>query len=511
MKVVINPTYEGLREWITQLPEHFAQQGEVIYDARNQIRIMTAPDGTEVCVKRFHQPAFLNRIAYSCLRAPKAKRAYENAFALLAKGIQTPEPIAYILCGEGLLKESYLVTLQSRFSHTFYDFRDGETAGKEDLIRAFAHYAAALHNAGVLHKDFSPGNILYGQENGHWAFEIVDINRMRFGDVSPREGCRNLCRLWGKSDFFELLNPVYARDRGIDEGLSLKWIQTERKQFWAHHAHEHFVTDDTFSIGIIISTYNHPEWLEKVFWGLMEQTHPVDEIIIADDGSDDRTVALINRYSDRLPLQHVWHEDRGFRKTEILNKAVAQAQSEYLIFMDQDVVPRRDFVSRHYLNASRGHFISGGAVMLPKGLSGALTEEDIRTGRAFEIKWLRAHGMAWNWKMSKLWKNMFLCGVLNRLTPTNASWNGNNASTWREYIVAANGFDTRMRYGGEDREFGERLENAGIRGIQLRYGTPMLHLYHERPYRNRDDWERNQAIRRETKKRKLTTTSYGIA
>lgn len=510
MKTVINPTYESLREWIEAIPQSFASTGEVIYDARNQIRLITTPNGMKVCVKRFHAPRFMNRIAYTFCRKPKAERAYRNALKLRQKGIATPDPIAYLLCGKGLLKESYLITVASSLRHSFYDFRDGEIAGKEELIRAFATYAAALHNAGVLHKDFSPGNILYDRIDGQWQFELVDINRLRFGHVSPKEGCENLCRLWGKSDFFELLSPVYAQARQIDETQCLKWIQAARRHFWKHHYHEHFVTDDTFSVGIILSTYNQPAWLEKVLWGLMVQTHPANEIIIADDGSDQRTEEIIRRYSNCLPLRHVWQEDKGFRKTEILNKAVLEATSEYLIFMDQDGIPRHDFISQHYRHARRGHFVSGGAVMIPKALSQSLTKEDIFSGNAFRIPWLRQHGMPWNWKMSKLWQNPFVCRVMNLLTPTNASWNGNNASTWREYIVNANGFDTRMRYGAEDREFGQRLENAGITGIQLRYGTPLMHLYHERPYRNEKDLAFNKAIWRETRQKKLTQTAHGL-
>ena len=509
MRIVIHPKYESLRAWLEQIPATFAREGEVIYDARNQIRTTDA-NGLSVVVKRFHKPAWPNRVAYTWFRKPKAQRAYENAFELLRRGIATPEPVAYILCGDGLLEESYLVTLQSSLKHTFYDFRDGKIAGKEDLICVFAQYAASLHNAGVLHKDFSPGNILYDQVNGKWQFELVDINRMRFGKVSPKEGCYNLCRLWGKRDFFETLCPDYAKARGIDEAQCMEWIDLGRKRFWAHHAHEHFVTDDTFSVGVIVSTYNHPEWLEKVLWGLMNQTHPANEIIVADDGSDERTAALVKRYADQLPLTHVWQEDRGFCKTEILNKAVLAAKSEYLIFMDQDVVPRCDFISQHYLHAKKGRFVSGGAILLPKALSEALTQKDICSGRAFDIRWLQQQGMRWNWKMSKLWRSELACRVMNCLTPAKASWNGGNASTWRKYIIQANGFDTRMRYGAEDREFGQRLENAGIRGIQLRYGTPLLHLYHERPYRNKEDFERNKAIWRETRKQKLTKTAYGI-
>lgn len=510
MTIVINPTYEALRGWLLSLPEIFSHQGEVIYEARNQIRLITAPDGTELCVKRFHQPRFLNRIGYSFLRAPKAKRAYDNALRLLSYGIGTPMPVAYILCGKGLLAESYLVTEKSTLRHTFYEFRDGVIAGKEDLIRSFARFSARIHETGVLPLDYSPGNILYDRVNGEWQFELVDINRMHFGKVSEKQGCCNFCRLWGKTDFFDVLAPAYAQARHMDEKQCREWVLDSRKHFWAHHPHEHFVTDDTFSVGVIVSTYNNPEWLEKVLWGLMNQTHPANEILIADDGSDERTRELIRRYQSRLPLKHVWHEDKGFRKTTILNQAVLTAQSEYLIFMDQDLVPRRDFISQHYKHARRGHFVSGGAIMVPETLSHALTEEDIRSGNAFRISWLRTHGMPWNWKMSKLWSNPLLCRLMNFLTPTNASWNGGNASTWREYIIQAKGFDTRMRYGAEDREFGQRLENAGITGIQLRYGTPLLHLYHQRPYRNEQDWQANRAIWQQTKKEHLITTSYGL-
>jgi len=510
MKLVLNPKYEHLRGWIESIPTIFAHEGEVIYDARNQIRFMQAPDGTKVCVKRFHKPHLLNSICYTFLRTSKAVRAYNNALILQERGIATPTPIAYVLCGKGLLEESYLVSMQSTLRHTFYDFRDGKIAGKEDLIQAFARFSARMHDAGILPLDYSPGNILYDQINGEWHFELVDINRMCFGTVDAKRGCGNFCRLWGKSDFFEVLAPAYARARQIDEYQCLQWILDARKRFWAHHPHEHFVTDDTFSVGVIVSTYNNPLWLEKVLWGLMSQTHPAHEIIIADDGSDERTRTLVQRYQALLPIKHVWHEDKGFRKTTILNKAVLVAQSEYLIFIDQDLIPRNDFISQHYKHARRGHFVSGGAILLPEGLSYALKEEDIRSGNAFCIAWLRSHGMPWNWKMSKLWRQPWLCSIMNSLTPANASWNGGNASTWREYIIRAKGFDTRMRYGAEDREFGQRLENASIRGIQLRYGTPLLHLYHQRPYRNEQDWQTNKTIWEHTKREHLTTTSYGL-
>ena len=235
MRIVINPTYEHLRAWIEALPETFAKQGKVIYDARNQIRIITAPDGTELCVKRFHAPRFLNRLVYTYWRAPKAKRAYENALRLQAAGIGTPEPIAYILLtSEGLLSESYLVCRKSKLARNFYEFRHHPLAGDEGIIRAFARFTAAMHEKGILHKDFSPGNILFDrQQDGTVAFEIVDINRMVFGKpVGLDTACRNFCRLWGKEDFFVLLAQEYAKARGFDEEQCTRLTIKYWKRFW---------------------------------------------------------------------------------------------------------------------------------------------------------------------------------------------------------------------------------------------------------------------------------------
>ena len=87
---------------------------------------------------------------------------------------------------------------------------------------------------------------------------------------------------------------------------------------------------ERFTIGVIISTYNNPKWLEKTLWGYMCQSRPADEIIVADDGSGPETKALIEAYMGKLPISHVWHEDKGFRKTRILNVALLRSKADYL-------------------------------------------------------------------------------------------------------------------------------------------------------------------------------------
>lgn len=264
------------------------------------------------------------------------------------------------------------------------------------------------------------------------------------------------------------------------------------------------------TIGVIISTYNNPQWLEKTLWGYTAQTRPADEIIIADDGSRPETAELIRNFEKRLPVRHVWHEDNGFRKTIILNKALAMATADYLVFTDQDCVPRHDFLATHERMACSGRFLSGGYFKLPMGISRLLSHEDILSGRAFSLQWLMQQGLKLSFKCTKLVGNPLFAWLMNHITPTHATWNGMNSSGWRTDLLSANGFDERMQYGGEDRELGERLTNAGIRGKQIRYSAIVLHLDHNRPYVNDEAWQLNNAIRKNTKKLKLTRTEHGM-
>ncbi|MFI3248265.1 MAG: glycosyltransferase family 2 protein [Rikenellaceae bacterium] len=263
-------------------------------------------------------------------------------------------------------------------------------------------------------------------------------------------------------------------------------------------------------VGVIISTYNNPKWLEKTLWGYLYQDHMADEIVIADDGSREETRLLIESFADRLPIKHVWHEDDGFQKSRILNRALEASTAEYLIFTDQDCIPRHDFISTHLAYAQKGYLLSGGYFKLSMDLSNLISEEDVRSGDAFDLKWLREKGFKANFKATKLSKNIPFTRFMNFVTPAKATWNGCNASGWREDAMATRGFNEQMQYGGQDREFGERLFNRGIRSKQIRYSAIVLHLDHKRPYKTKESIEKNVNIRKETRRSGITETPHGI-
>lgn len=262
---------------------------------------------------------------------------------------------------------------------------------------------------------------------------------------------------------------------------------------------------------VIMSTYNAEAWLEKVIWGFSVQTERDFEIIIADDGSGPKTKELLDRLRDEIsmPLVHVWQEDKGFQKSQILNKAIMAANSDYLIFTDGDCIPRKDFVETHINFREPGYFLSGGYFKLPMNISQAISKDDIFNQRCFDVKWLKGMGLP-SKNTSKLSTSGFKSWFLNLVTPTKATWNGHNASGWKTDLVFINGFNQEMQYGGQDRELGERLFNKGLKSKQIRYSAVCVHLDHARGYVNEETWKKNYAIRKNTRDNKVIKTPIGI-
>ena len=265
-------------------------------------------------------------------------------------------------------------------------------------------------------------------------------------------------------------------------------------------------------LSVIITTYNSPAWLQKVLWGYQTQTFTDFEVVIADDGSTNDTRQLINDMRNEVfyTIQHIWHADEGFRKCEILNKAIVASKADYLVISDGDCIPRKDFLQVHVSKRKQGYFLSGGYSKLPMQLSETITREDIFNQNCFDINWLKANGLPSSFKNTKFTAKGFKAALLNFVTPTNASWNGHNSSAWKQDVLDVNGFNEDMRYGALDREMGERLMNNGVKSLQIRHSAICVHLDHSRSYKNKKDLAVNKAIWERTKKEKLKWTEFGI-
>lgn len=267
------------------------------------------------------------------------------------------------------------------------------------------------------------------------------------------------------------------------------------------------------ALSVIVSTYNKPRDLERVLWGYACQSRQDFELLVADDGSGPETAGVIRRVCAESGLEavHVWHEDRGFRKSEIVNRAIEAAGGDTLMFTDGDTIPRSDLVEAHLRLARPGRYLGGGYVKLPAAVSDAITVDDVRQGRFAELGWLRARGWRPGRRALRLLRSPRAAALLDRVTPTAPLFAGNNSSVAREAIHAVNGFDMAMGYGGLDRAVGYRLVNLGVRGIQVRHRAVCMHLHHDRPYKDPQGVRRNRQILETIRRTGQTRAIAGLA
>jgi len=264
-------------------------------------------------------------------------------------------------------------------------------------------------------------------------------------------------------------------------------------------------------VSVLLSTYEQPSHLELALRGYARQTHSDFEVVVADDGSGPETARVVRRaVEEGLEVRHVWHPDRGFRKTEALNRAIVTASGAYLIFSDGDCIPRDDFVAVHMTLAEPDRFLSGGYLKLPESVTRTVNETAIDTGQVFDPSWLRRKGYRPGHRTLRLTRSPMLARALDAITPTRPTWNGHSASTSKEHLLRVNGFDLDMGWGGLDRAVGERLENAGVRGKQIRHRAVCVHLHHERAYEDLRTTIANRAIRDRIRRQRETRAPHGL-
>ena len=266
-------------------------------------------------------------------------------------------------------------------------------------------------------------------------------------------------------------------------------------------------------ISVIVSTYNRPAYLERVLRGYAAQTDQRFELVIADDGSDTATFDLIARMraDTKLSILHVWHEHRGFRKSLIVNRSIAAARADYMLFTDGDCVPRRDLIEVHRRIARPGRYVSGGYLKLSPHITSIVDLADVDSGRIADLGWLRSKGWRPGRRALRLIRSERVAALFDLLTPTAAEFQGNNASTSRDALYRVNGFESEMGYGGLDQALGYRLTNAGIKGIQARHRAVTMHLHHDRPYKDPAVVRKNREIMSLIKQNRETRARRGLA
>ena len=239
---------------------------------------------------------------------------------------------------------------------------------------------------------------------------------------------------------------------------------------------------------IILATYEWPEALAMVLSGLVTQTERAFEVLIADDGSGEKTREVIRGYQRRAPfeIRHFWQENKGFRKSRILNEAIRAARGDTLIFLDGDCVPHKEFVEQHIALQEKGRYVCGRRVDLSKEYTAQLNPAQIEGGAVngvgsgiFDL-WLdslRSNG-------SKPFHRAYMVKspLLRRICGLDkvVDLKGCNFSVSRADMLAIDGFDQSYEgYGREDTDVEIRLQNLGLTIKSAKNLCLQFHLWHE--------------------------------
>jgi len=254
---------------------------------------------------------------------------------------------------------------------------------------------------------------------------------------------------------------------------------------------------------LLISTYNWTQALELVLKSLEEQTVLPDEVLIADDGSSDETRQLIDSFiaKDLCKVIHVWHEDKGFRKAVILNKAVAKSGCDYIIQIDGDCIMHPEFIADHKKNMLQNTYLYGTRATITKD---ALP-------RIFNEKQTKYHYFSKDIKKrSRTLHSPLLSMMYRPHKGFSSNFRGCNVSFWRQDFLDINGYNENFEgWGREDSDLVIRLGNKGVMARRLRYAAIVYHIYH--PENPRDQLKENDAIQNTSIVNKIVRTEKGVS
>ena len=254
-------------------------------------------------------------------------------------------------------------------------------------------------------------------------------------------------------------------------------------------------------VGLIISTYNNPKPIVQILSCLHSGSTLPSSISIADDGSNEENLEQSRRALKKFPsaTKYYWHEDKGFRKSKILNQAINECTEKYVLFLDGDCLPHKDFVRDHLAMAEKGYFVQGRRCFVRENQVDALLE-----GRT------SLYRLMLTGKVSGLFKSIRLPKPIVKVNRDMYGLLGCNLGVWKDDLLAVNGFDEDYEgWGREDSDLGARLYNLGL-SRKMVYGRALVyHLNH--PENKRDQLSQNDRRLKETISSGKTRCANGLA
>jgi cellulose synthase/poly-beta-1,6-N-acetylglucosamine synthase-like glycosyltransferase len=258
-------------------------------------------------------------------------------------------------------------------------------------------------------------------------------------------------------------------------------------------------------ISLIIPFYKKTSFLKLILESLVSQRYRDFEVIVAEDDHLQETKDFLRDLLTKInyPLKHLHQQkDDGFRKNEMLNKAIKASSGDILVFLDGDCIPHKIFLS-HYSELKQENTVwFGRRVMFGK----SLTQNLISSGNLKMINLMKIFLSDSNRKKYSL----YMPFSKPRLTEDRGIW-GCNWGIRKETILKVNGFDEDyVRAGvGEDVDIEWRLRKNGCKFIYMPQRVIVYHLHHDSNY-SQEDIEFNLELGRKKKEEGLVYCKNGL-
>ena len=252
-----------------------------------------------------------------------------------------------------------------------------------------------------------------------------------------------------------------------------------------------------YNATLIISVYKKIYELEIILSSLQKQSFTKDyEILIADDGSGEDMKKFIEQSEKTfgLNLKLITQKDIGFRKNKILNDAIKNAKSDYLIFLDGDCIPHYHFIEAHIKNKKPNTVLSGRRVMLGNKISEGVMKS-YKKHKSFEITFSNLLIDSIRSKNASLHIEEALYieyeKARNYLNTKKTNLLGCNFSISKDLIEKVNGFDEDYTGPGigEDTDLEYRLKLISVNFESLRNLAIVYHLYHTKTIEERKNYD----------------------
>ncbi len=129
--------------------------------------------------------------------------------------------------------------------------------------------------------------------------------------------------------------------------LYTRLAQSNRGTAHLHHRDKKYDCEFRYSphtVSVVIPAYNAEAVLPRALESVFQQTHPVEEVIVVNDGSRDRTAEVMASYGAKIIGIHT--DNRGAAAAR--NSGIQRATSHWIAFLDADDEWHADKMERQW-------------------------------------------------------------------------------------------------------------------------------------------------------------------